>query len=81
LAHADKSVKKELINIVKNHNEETKMVRKAVQLVVEAGGIEYAYTRMHALKDQALALLKDIPESEAKSALIGLVEYTIIREK
>jgi octaprenyl-diphosphate synthase len=52
-----------------------------VQLVVEAGGIEYAYTRMHALKDQALALLKDIPESEAKSALIGLVEYTIIREK
>lgn len=81
LAHADKSVKKELINIVKNHNEETKMVRKAVQLVVDAGGIEYAYKRMYELKDQALALLADIPESEAKSALVGLVEYTIIREK
>jgi len=81
LAHADKSVKKELINIVKNHNEETKMVRKAVKLVVEAGGIEYAYKRMHALRDQALELLIDIPESAAKSALIGLVEYTIIREK
>jgi octaprenyl-diphosphate synthase len=57
------------------------MVRKAVQMVVEAGGIEYAYKRMHELKDQALALLSDIPSSEAKTALIGLVEYTINRDK
>ena len=81
LAHADKSVKRELINIVKNHNEETKMVRKAVQMVVEAGGIEYAYKRMNTLKDQARELLKDIPNSEAKTALVGLVEYTISRDK
>jgi len=81
LSNSDKQIKRELINIVKNHNEETKMVRRAVQLVVDAGGIEYAYKRMHELKDKALALLKDIPDSEAKSALVGLVEYTIIREK
>lgn len=81
LSNSEKHVKRELINIVKNHNEETKMVRRAVQLVVDAGGIEYAYKRMHELKDKALALLKDIPDSEAKSALVGLVEYTIIREK
>jgi octaprenyl-diphosphate synthase len=81
LSNSDKQIKRELINIVKNHNEETKMVRRAVQLVVDAGGIEYAYKRMHELKDKALALLKDIPDSEAKSALVGLVEYTISREK
>lgn len=81
LSHADKNVKRELINIVKNHNEETKMVRRAVELVVAAGGISYAHNKMNELKNQALELLKDIPESESKKALMGLVEYTIEREK
>lgn len=81
LSNSTRNVRRELINIVKNHNEETKMVRKAVQLVIESGGIVYAYKRMNEIKDQALELLEDIPESAAKSALIGLVEYTIEREK
>lgn len=81
LAHSGKEVRRELINIVKNHNEETKMVRRAVQLVADAGGIKYAYDRMTEIKNQALGLLEDIPDSESKRALIGLVEYTIEREK
>ncbi len=78
---APKEVRKELINIVKNKNEKTKQVRRAVELVIQYGGIEYAQTRMLELKAQALDLLTDIPESEAKNSLIGLVEYTTTREK
>lgn len=81
LSHSSKEVRRELINIVKNHNEDTKKVRRAVQLVVEAGGIQYAHAKMQALKDEALLLLSDIPASTSKTALIGLVEYTIEREK
>lgn len=81
LAHSGRDVKRELINIVKNHNEDTKMVRRAVQLVVEAGGIKYAHEKMYTLKNEALQLLEDIPDSDSKRALIGLVEYTIEREK
>lgn len=81
LSHSSKEVRRELINIVKNHNEDTKKVRKAVQLVIEAGGIKYAHQRMNALKDEALLILQDIPESTSKTALIGLVEYTIERTK
>jgi hypothetical protein len=33
------------------------------------------------LKTQALALLTDIPDSDAKRSIIGLVEYTTLREK
>ncbi len=77
----DKATKKELINIVKNHNEETKYVKRAVELVIQNGGIEYAHRRMMELKDEALICLENIPESAAKSALIGLVEYTTQREK
>jgi octaprenyl-diphosphate synthase len=78
---APKEVRKELINIVKNKNEKTKQVRRAVELVIQYGGIEYAHTKMLELKAQALDLLTDIPESEAKKSLIGLVEYTTTREK
>jgi octaprenyl-diphosphate synthase len=77
----DKATKKELINIVKNHNEEKKYVKRAVELVIQNGGIEYAHRRMMELKDEALICLENIPESAAKSALIGLVEYTTQREK
>jgi octaprenyl-diphosphate synthase len=81
LANASKEVKKELIGIVKNHNEDTQKVRRAVELVVNSGGIRYANERMNQLKDEALLLLEGIPDSESKRALIGLVNYTIEREK
>jgi octaprenyl-diphosphate synthase len=78
---APKEVRKELINIVKNKNEHTKQVRRAVELVIQYGGIEYAHGKMLELKTQALDLLTDIPDSAAKQSLIGLVEYTTTREK
>jgi len=81
LTHADKEVKRELIYIVKNKNEETKFVKRAVQLVIDAGGINYAYVKMNNLIQEALVLVQDIPDSEAKRALVGLVNYTITREK
>jgi octaprenyl-diphosphate synthase len=81
LNNSDKAVRKELMNIVKNHNEEKKYVNRAIHLVIEAGGIDYAYKRMIELKTEALDLLSDIPDSEAKRALIGLVEYTVTRDK
>lgn len=81
LQHSDKAVRKELMNIVKNHNEEKKYVQRAIQLVIAAGGIEYAHKRMIELKMEALDLLTDIPDSESKRALIGLVEYTVTRDK
>lgn len=75
------AVRKELINIVKNHNENPKKVRHAVQLVIENGGIEYAHQKMIEYKEKALVILTEIPDSEAKNAIMGLVEYTTTRKK
>jgi len=74
-------VKKELINIVKNHNENPQKVKRAVGLVIEHGGIDYAHKKMLEYKEKALELIKDIPDSEAKQAVMGLVEYTTTRKK
>lgn len=81
LQHSDKPTRKELMNIVKRHNEEREYVHKAIQIVRDAGGIEYSHKRMLELKNEALDLLQPIPDSPAKQALIGLVEYTVTREK
>ena len=74
-------IKKELKNIVKNHNENPKKIKRTIQLVVDAGGVQFAYDKMIELKNEALSLLEVIDESESKKALIGLVEYTVYREK
>jgi octaprenyl-diphosphate synthase len=74
-------VKRELINIIKNKNEDPTYVNRAIELVTAHGGIEYAHAKMMELKSQALALLTEIPDSEAKRSIIGLVEYTTFREK
>ena len=78
---APEEVKSELINIVKNHNENPMKVKRAVNLVIEHGGIDYTHNKMLEYKEKALELLKDIPESDAKTAIKGLVEYTTTRKK
>lgn len=81
LNNSTKEIRKELINIVKRHNENPKKVQRAVKLVIEHGGIDYAHKKMLEFKETALNLLKGIPDSESKTALIGLVEYTTNRKK
>lgn len=79
--NSDRKIKNELINIVRRHNENPKKVKRAIELVIENDGIEYAYNKMLELKEEALKCLTHIPDSEAKIAILGLVEYTITREK
>jgi len=81
LNNAPKEVQSELINIVKKHNENPKKVKRAIELVIQHGGIDYTHKKMLEYKEKALALLNDIPESEAKKSIQGLVDYTTKREK
>lgn len=79
--HGSKEVRSELMDIVKNHNEESKHIKKAIQLVINNGGIEYAHQRMTELANEALTIIQPLPESAAKRSLIELVHYTINRDK
>jgi octaprenyl-diphosphate synthase len=77
----DKSTRAELVNIVKRHNENPIKVRRAINLVIENGGVDFAYKKMMEIKEEALALLESLPSNPSKASLIGLVEYTVNREK
>ena len=78
---APKEIRKELIDIVKNQNENPRRVRRAVKLVIDHGGIDYAHKKMLEFKREALEIVKDVPDSDAKQAVLGLVEYTTNRKK
>jgi octaprenyl-diphosphate synthase len=81
LRNSPPQIQKELKKIIKNHNEESKMIKRATDLVIEHGGIDYAFERMNELAEEAKKLLHGYPDSDAKSSLIDLVNYTINREK
>ncbi|NRA10649.1 MAG: polyprenyl synthetase family protein [Crocinitomicaceae bacterium] len=81
LNNSTPEIRKELINIVKNHNENPKKVRRAVQLVIENGGIDYTHKKMLEYRDMAIDLIKEVPDSDAKKSILGLIEYTTKRKK
>jgi len=73
--------KRQLINLVKNHNENPEKVAIVIEKVKQSGGIEYATEQMQLYVNKALDLLTDLPEGESLEALRALVHYTIDRKK
>lgn len=81
LQNASRSDRKQLIGIIKNHNEEPKRVQEVIDFVLTSGGIEYATEKMHEIKNEALELLKNFDDNGSRKALEGLVMYTAERTK
>jgi octaprenyl-diphosphate synthase len=69
------SEKRQMINIVKNHNTDKKKVAELIEKVRQKGGISYTESKMLEYKNRAFAILEDIPDSEAKEGLRDLVNY------
>ncbi|MDR3712887.1 MAG: polyprenyl synthetase family protein [Puia sp.] len=76
----EKATRKEMINIIKNKNKDTAKVQYIVRKVIETGGIEYATTKMNAYRDEALAILHEFEDGEARRGLEELVRYTTDRK-
>jgi octaprenyl-diphosphate synthase len=73
--------KRKIINIIKNHNEESEEVKKVIDFVIAKGGITYANKIMQEYKAKALAVLKELPENDARRSLENLLIYAIERKK
>ncbi len=73
--------KRKIIRIVKNESEKSKKVKEVIDFVKKSGGIEYAKEAMERYYNQALQFLNDFPESNYKTSLTQLVQFTIQRVK
>jgi octaprenyl-diphosphate synthase len=79
LQKVDASLKKEIIYIVKNNNNDKKKVKFVIDNVIKHGGIEYATQKMYEYRDKALEILNSFQPSPARAALEELVRYTTDR--
>ena len=81
LNSVDKKLKNYIINIIKNHNKNEKKVGEVIELVKQNGGLDYAKKIMLKFYNEALEILDDFEDNEAKKSLQLLLDYVINRKK
>lgn len=57
----------------------TKQIETLIEFAKEQGGIDYAYKSMERLRNEAIRILEEYPESEAKTAFLALFDFIIKR--
>jgi octaprenyl-diphosphate synthase len=80
LNNCDKSQKREIINIIKNHNTDNNKLNKIINIVKSSGGIEYTKAKMLEYRDKAIEILHTLPQSEYRNSLEKLIHFTINRK-
>jgi octaprenyl-diphosphate synthase len=81
LSKSNWTEKRKIINIIKNHNEESEKVQEVINFVIEKKGIEYAVKAMHDHKNRAIDILRKMPQNTAGKSLESLLVYAIERKK
>ncbi|HEY0896815.1 MAG TPA: polyprenyl synthetase family protein, partial [Sphingobacteriaceae bacterium] len=75
------SEKRHIINLVKNHNEETDKVEEVISFVRNSGGLAYAEMQMHRFQEEAFEILAGLPDNDARKGLEQLIRFTTERKK
>jgi len=69
------------MSVFGNEAADEESVRRAINLVVKYGGIEYAREFMGEYSKKAMDVLKDFDDSDAKIFLLNLIEFIVSRDK
>jgi octaprenyl-diphosphate synthase len=81
LNNAEPAEKSRILRMIRRKNNNRETVRELVGLVVEKGGVDYATRMMDEFKDKAISGLMEFPDSDARTSLIGLMNYITSRKK
>ena len=81
LNHADRSERKKIINLVKNHQDDPVKIQAIIDFVNSKNGVHYANEKMIQYQQEAFDILYTFEESEARTGLEQLVRYTTERKK
>ncbi|MBD78821.1 MAG: polyprenyl synthetase [Crocinitomicaceae bacterium] len=73
--------RRKIVNLVKNHNENSAKVAEVIEFVKQSGGIEYSIEKMNEFTNEAKSILREFPQNEANQSLEKLIDYTISRKK
>ncbi len=81
LSKASSSEKKRIKNIIRNHNDEPKLVNEVIEFINKEGGMQYATEQMNLYRDDSIKLLSELKENKSLQSLKDLVFFTTERKK
>jgi geranylgeranyl diphosphate synthase type I len=73
--------RKRLIALLDKNGNTQEEVAEAIRILTGCGAIDYCRKKANALRDAAKASLKDLPDGEAKTALMELADFVVDRQK
>lgn len=80
LKTCDRTQKRYIINLVKNHNEDAVKVQEIIEFVNKTGGLELAEQTMFKYQEEAFEILRTFPDTEQRRSLEQLVRFTTERK-
>ena len=72
--------KKWLINSIKNHNNEKKIINEIIKKVLNIGGLEFSINKIKFFKQKALKILFSFPKNKYRDSLELIIDYIIERK-
>ena len=72
--------KRRIIRMVKNENEKPDRVKEVIAFVKNSGGIDYAKDTMNRYYKKSIEIFQEFPDSNYKTSLMQLVQFTIERK-
>ena len=81
LEHSDRRTRKRLLRLVKRAPKDPSAVKEVMNTVINGPGIEYARNKMTELRNEAVAMLDNFENNEAREALINMLDFTIQRNR
>lgn len=82
LSVVDKKQKRQIINIVKKHNDDPEKVAEVIAFVRRNGGLDYAASQMQKYQREAFDILNELPNGgEYRKGLEQLIRFTTERKK
>lgn len=81
LNQTDRTTRRKMTRIIKNENTKEAKVAEVIDFVRLSGGIRYATQKMEEYRENALALLSEMPDNPCRDSLADLVQYVTNRKK
>ena len=81
LNRADRTERKKMISLVKNHKDEPEKIQQIIDFVNKMDGVHYANQKMIQYQQEAFDILYTFEESDARTGLEQLVRFTTERKK
>ena len=78
---ANGNARRRLIKLVKRAPKDPEAVREVMDAILNGPGLKYAREKMMVLRNEAVEILNDFEEGDAKNALIDMLDFTIQRNK